>query len=156
MFFSARIALILSCHLWSVSSTIPSSISFNSKRRKLNKKILFIKLTNIQRHKIIRSIISQKKEHKVCTIQKVSLHLHRVWEKTSFQKRKFGWVAETSSLLNCRTGNRSGGSNPPASATRLKEGIQLNLHSRSQRGCLKINLRWPLLFHLRLDSFEFF
>ena len=45
---------------------------------------------------------------------------------------KFGWVAETSSLLNCRTGNRSGGSNPPASATRLKEGIQLNLHSRSQ------------------------
>gem|GEM_PF-3628157 len=25
-----------------------------------------------------------------------------------------------------------------------------------KRGCLKINLRWPLLFHLRLDSFEFF
>ena len=31
-------------------------------------------------------------------------------------QRKFGWVAETSSLLNCRTGNRTGGSNPPASA----------------------------------------
>ena len=26
----------------------------------------------------------------------------------------------------------------------------------AKRGCLKINLRWPLLFHLRLDSFEFF
>ena len=31
-------------------------------------------------------------------------------------KRKFGWVAETTSLLNWRTGNRTGGSNPPASA----------------------------------------
>ena len=31
-------------------------------------------------------------------------------------KRKCGWVAETNSLLNCRTGNRTGGSNPPASA----------------------------------------
>ena len=30
--------------------------------------------------------------------------------------RKFGWVAETTSLLNWRTGNRTGGSNPPASA----------------------------------------
>ena len=29
---------------------------------------------------------------------------------------KFGWVAETTSLLNWRTGNRTGGSNPPASA----------------------------------------
>ena len=33
-------------------------------------------------------------------------------------KRKCGWVAETNSLLNCRTGNRTGGSNPPASAVR--------------------------------------
>ena len=32
---------------------------------------------------------------------------------------KFGWVAETSSLLNCRTGYRTGGSNPPACAERL-------------------------------------
>ena len=28
-------------------------------------------------------------------------------------------MAETSSLLNCRTGNRTGGSNPPASANLL-------------------------------------
>ena len=34
---------------------------------------------------------------------------------------KFGWVAETSSLLNCRTGNRTGGSNPPASAVLLSK-----------------------------------
>ena len=33
-------------------------------------------------------------------------------------KRKCGWVAETNSLLNCRTGNRTGGSNPPASAVK--------------------------------------
>ena len=45
---------------------------------------------------------------------------------------KFGWVAETSSLLNCRTGNRTGGSNPPASAERFFEGFQFSLHSRSQ------------------------
>ena len=32
--------------------------------------------------------------------------------------RKDGWVAETSSLLNCRTGSRTGGSNPPPSAPR--------------------------------------
>ena len=31
---------------------------------------------------------------------------------------KDGWVAETSSLLNCRTGSRTGGSNPPPSAPR--------------------------------------
>ena len=30
--------------------------------------------------------------------------------------RKGGWVAETNSLLNCRTGNCTGGSNPPSSA----------------------------------------
>ena len=30
---------------------------------------------------------------------------------------KLGWVAETTSLLNWRTGNRTGGSNPPASAS---------------------------------------
>ena len=35
-------------------------------------------------------------------------------------KRKFGWVAETTSLLNWRTGNRTGGSNPPASAKALQ------------------------------------
>ena len=34
--------------------------------------------------------------------------------------RKFGWVAETTSLLNWRTGNRTGGSNPPASARNWK------------------------------------
>ena len=31
--------------------------------------------------------------------------------------RKCGWVAETTSLLNWRTGYRTGGSNPPASAS---------------------------------------
>ena len=30
--------------------------------------------------------------------------------------RKFGWVAETTSLLNWRTRKGTGGSNPPASA----------------------------------------
>ena len=35
-------------------------------------------------------------------------------------KRKFGWVAETSSLLNCRTGNRTTSSNLVASAKTLK------------------------------------
>ena len=37
-------------------------------------------------------------------------------------------MAETSSLLNCRTGNRSGGSNPPASAVVMNDGrvAQLN------------------------------
>ena len=34
-------------------------------------------------------------------------------------------MAETSSLLNCRTGSRTGGSNPPPSAT---EGISLKTH----------------------------
>lgn len=29
-------------------------------------------------------------------------------------------MAETSSLLNCRTGNRTGGSNPPLSAARIR------------------------------------
>ena len=53
--------------------------------------------------------------------QKYVVPLHRVWEKTPKVKkeqpvRKFGWVAETSSLLNCRAGYRTGGSNPPASA----------------------------------------
>ena len=27
---------------------------------------------------------------------------------------------------------------------------------KKERGCLKINLRWPLLFHFRLKSFVFF
>ena len=31
-------------------------------------------------------------------------------------EEEMGGVAETSSLLNCRTGNRVGGSNPPLSA----------------------------------------
>ena len=38
-------------------------------------------------------------------------------------KRKFGWVAETTSLLNWRTGNRTGGSNPPASADFLLQNM---------------------------------
>ena len=33
---------------------------------------------------------------------------------------KDGWVAETSSLLNCRTCKRTGGSNPPSSTTENK------------------------------------
>ena len=36
--------------------------------------------------------------------------------KSETQPWKCGWVAETTSLLNWRTGNRTGGSNPPASA----------------------------------------
>ena len=36
---------------------------------------------------------------------------------------KDGWVAETNSLLNCRTGNCTGGSNPPPSAEKNLQGI---------------------------------
>ena len=32
------------------------------------------------------------------------------------RKRRGGWVAESNSLLNCRTGNRTAGSNPALSA----------------------------------------
>ena len=30
------------------------------------------------------------------------------------------------------------------------------MNYKNKRGCLKINLRWPLLFHFRLKSFVFF
>ena len=42
------------------------------------------------------------------------LHLHHS------NQRRDGWVADTSSLLNCRTGNCTGGSNPPLSAVSWK------------------------------------
>ena len=51
-----------------------------------------------------------------CAFQVFALPLQRKIREVSYSKWKFGWVAETSSLLNCRTGNRTGGSNPPASA----------------------------------------
>ena len=41
---------------------------------------------------------------------------------------KFGWVAETSSLLNCRAGNRTGGSNPPPSASWLQKMYRWSIH----------------------------
>ena len=45
------------------------------------------------------------------------LHLHHP------KLRRGGWVADTSSLLNCRTGNCTGGSNPPLSAVFWRSGI---------------------------------
>ena len=37
-----------------------------------------------------------------------------------------------------------------------KTGVLENSSDKTIGGCLKINLRWPLLFHFRLKSFGFF
>ena len=57
-------------------------------------------------------------------ISKKSSTFAPAFENFVFQSsfRKGGWVAETNSLLNCRTGNCTGGSNPPSSAKKAPDG----------------------------------
>ena len=44
----------------------------------------------------------------------------------------------------------------PISAGTPKSTVSISFQTIKQRGCLKIELRWPLLFHLQLKSFGFF
>lgn len=37
----------------------------------------------------------------------------------------------------------------------VDNGLLYNVTTQRKRGCLKIELRWPLLFHLQLKSFGF-
>ena len=67
-----------------------------------------------------------KKKQYLCTRFRKEVYSDNscLWFRTS--ARKDGWVAETNSLLNCRTGNRTGGSNPPPSA-KEKEDATMNM-----------------------------
>ena len=49
------------------------------------------------------------------------VHISVMHQYVAFARRRDGWVAETNSLLNCRTGNRTGGSNPPFSANAVNQ-----------------------------------
>ena len=62
----------------------------------------------------------------------------RTWYKTNGQKYE----------LPIRLGNAE-------YACRIPQNAEL-INQTSMRGCLKIELRWPLLFHLQLKSFGFF
>ena len=65
-----------------------------------------------------------KKKQYLCTRFRKEVYSDNscLWFRTS--ARKDGWVAETNSLLNCRTGNRTGGSNPPLTAQQQKKALK--------------------------------
>ena len=71
-----------------------------------------------------RFALKEKKvNEKIWWFQKNVVPLHRIWQKRFGLELfkgfwKVGWVAETTSLLNWRTGYRTGGSNPPPSASK--------------------------------------
>ena len=66
---------------------------------------------------------------------------------------KFGWVAETSSLLNCRTGNRTGGSNPPASATvdNQRWSVHLTVRIQDSQSWHKGSIPLPTTSYILID-----
>ena len=80
---------------------------YDSSKNKKNQRNMHISWKKLQ-----KNLVEQKK----CSIFAPAFENDACDSETEFN-RKVGWVAETTSLLNWRAGYRTGGSNPPPSAS---------------------------------------